>query len=58
MQLVGVRVLPIEVLAHGFGGELRLADVTEVPRQVYRLTWGVGGREVQEVKCKKTEGQG
>lgn len=39
MQLVGVRVLPVEVLAHGFGGELRLADVTEIPGQVDRFTW-------------------
>ncbi|TNN59196.1 hypothetical protein EYF80_030569 [Liparis tanakae] len=43
--LVGVRVLPVEVLAHGFGGELRLADVTEIPRQVDRFTWGTGGEE-------------
>jgi len=43
VQLVGVRVLPVEVLAHGFGGELCLADVTEIPRQVDRFTWGTGG---------------
>ena len=40
MQLVGVRVLPVEVLAHGFGGKLRLTDVTEIPGQVDRFTWG------------------
>jgi len=38
VQLVGVRVLPVQVLAHGFGGELRLADVAEVPGQVDGLT--------------------
>lgn len=43
MQLVGVGVLPVQVLAHGLGGELRLADVAEIPRQVDRFTWGKGG---------------
>ena len=38
MQLAGVRVLPIEVLAHCFGGELGLADVAEVARQVNRFS--------------------
>lgn len=43
MQLVGVGVLPVQVLAHGLGGELRLADVAEIPRQVDRFTWGEAG---------------
>lgn len=40
VQLAGVRMLPVQVLAHSFGGKLRLTDVTEVPGQVDRLTWG------------------
>lgn len=40
VQLVGVGVLPVQVLAHGLGGELRLADVAKVPRQVDGFTWG------------------
>lgn len=44
VQLVGVGVLPVQVLAHGLGGELCLADVAEVPRQVDRFTWGTGSR--------------
>lgn len=46
VQLVGVRVLSVEILAHGFGGKLRLADVPEVPGQVDRFAWGTGGGEV------------
>ena len=50
MQLVGVRVLPVEVLAHGFGGKLRLAEVTEIPGEVHRLTWGGGGADTRQGK--------
>ena len=39
VELVGVRVLPVQVLAHGFGRELRLADIAEVPGQVDGFTW-------------------
>lgn len=39
VQLAGVRVLPVQVLAHGFGGKFRLTDVAKVPSQVDRLTW-------------------
>lgn len=58
VQLVGVRVLPVQVLAHGFGGELRLADVTEVPRQVHRLTWrgdGGGGRGTGNLRTEQVK---
>lgn len=53
VQLGGVGVLPVEVLAHSFGGKLRLTDVPEVPGQVDRLTWGrdrpviVGGNMIE-----------
>lgn len=45
VQLVGIRVLPVEVLAHGFGGELGLADVAEVSGKVHGLAWAERGRE-------------
>ena len=38
VQLGGVCVLPVQVLAHGFGRELCLADVAEVPGQVDGFT--------------------
>ena len=51
MQLVGVSVLPVEVLAHGFGGKLRLAEVTEIPGKVHRLTWGGICEVIVGVNC-------
>lgn len=54
VQLVGVGVLPVQVLAHRLGGELRLTDIAEVPRQVDGFTWGGGaGRRVLWLQCKQ-----
>lgn len=53
MQLVGVSVLPVQVLAHSFGGKLRLADVAEVSGQVDRLTWGQEHSDAQELGVHK-----
>lgn len=49
VQLVGVGVLPVQVLAHSFGGKLRLTDVAEVSGQVDRLTWGQEHSDTQEL---------
>ena len=58
VQLGGVRGLPGEVLRHGPGGELRLAHVAEVAREVDSLALHQRGQQRHVGRLPPTGGQG